>query len=404
MGAPYSHFCTTRDSDVEYSDRAGKYRQHDNGYTVFYPNSLPPDPPVEISPDLLNRLSRAHLALGRLDGVTEILPNPDLFVYMYVRKEAVLSSQIEGTQASLIDVLGHEAEAEKPTEADANLDVTEVVNYINAMNVGLDAVKTEPLTLELIKQMHSVLLKEGRGSDMNPGEFRKVQNWVGSKSGGIKNAIYVPPPPDEVETALWNLENYIQQSVANNVLLAAGIAHAQFESIHPFLDGNGRIGRLLLTLLLVHHKIISKPLLYLSYYFKHRRVEYFDRLQAVRDFGDWEGWIKFYLSGLEAVGNEAADTAKEIVHLRQRDLDRISSKLGSKSGKAIQLLEHLYHQPIVDVRAVQETMSEGYQASNRLISSLEKIGILKELTGHQRNRKFGYVDYIAFFDDEMLVS
>jgi Fic family protein len=285
-------------------------------------------------------------------------------------------------------------------EATNQEDITEVVNYIKAMDVGLSAIETGNVTLSLIKEMHQVLLQEGRGSEKHPGQFRTVQNWVGSRSGGIRNATYVPPPPDELDALLHDFETYLQATVANNVLIATGLAHAHFESIHPFLDGNGRIGRLLLTLLLVHHKVLSKPLLYLSYYFKHRRIEYYDRLQAVRDHGDWEGWIAFYLRGLKAVAEEAAETAKAIVQLRQRDLDKISTELGSKSGKAIQLLEHLYHHPIVNVQAVQQALGEGYQTSNRLISSLEQIGILKELTGQQRNRKFGYVEYIAFFDDD----
>lgn len=387
---------------MDFSDRAGKFREQDGGYIAFYPDSLPPDPPLDVSAELIAQLSAANLALGRLDGIAEILPNPEMFVYMYVRKEAVLSSQIEGTQASLIDVLGHESDEAKSTgvEPTNKDDVTEVVNYIKAMDAGLRAIESGPITLSLIKDMHRVLLQEGRGSEKNPGEFRAVQNWVGSRSGGIRNATYVPPPPAELDTLLHDFEAYLQATVQSNVLIATGLAHAQFESIHPFLDGNGRIGRLLLTLLLVHHKVLSKPLLYLSYYFKHRRIEYYDRLQAVRDHGDWEGWITFYLKGLKAVAEEAADTAKAIVQLRQRDLDKISTKLGSKSGKAIQLLEHLYHHPIVNVQAVQESLEEGYQTSNRLISSLEQIGILKELTGQQRNRKFGYVDYIAFFDDE----
>ena len=384
---------------MEPSDRAGKHRQIDGQYVAFYPNPLPPDPPLEVNDELLRRLEAASRALGRLDGTSEILPDPDMFVYMYVRKEAVLSSQIEGTQASLIDVLGHEAEAEPNSGADNVDDITEVVNYIEAMRLGLEAIHGgTPVTLELIKSMHGVLLQSGRGSKRKPGEFRDIQNWVGSRSGGIRNATYVPPPPEELDQTLGALESWMQTGIGTNVLIGAGLAHAQFETIHPFLDGNGRIGRLLLTLLFVQHRILTQPLLYLSYYFKHRRVEYYDRLQAVRDFGDWEGWIGFYLQGLRAVAEEAADTAKSIVRLRETDLQRIAAELGS--GRAIQLLEHLFRQPVVNVLAVQQALDEGYQASNRLINSLVKIGILKEMTGQRRNRKFGYVDYISIFEDE----
>ena len=393
---------------MEHSDRAGKHRQIDGRYVAFFPNPLPPDPPLAISDELLRHLEVANRALGRLDGTSEILPDPDMFVYMYVRKEAVLSSQIEGTQASLIDVLGHEAEEtdvdrrEQARERSEELsdDLTEVVNYIEAMQAGLKSIETGPITLDLIRSMHGILLQSGRGSKRKPGEFRDIQNWVGSSSGGIRNASYVPPPPEELEHALGQLESWLQTGIQNNVLIGAGLAHAQFETIHPFLDGNGRIGRLLLTLLFVQHRILAQPLLYLSYYFKHRRVEYYDRLQAVRDFGDWEGWIGFYLKGLIAVAEEAADTAKSIVRLRETDLQRITDQMGTKSGRAIRLLEHLFHQPIVNVHVVQQVLEEGYQAANRLIRALEKMGILKEMTGQQRNRKFGYAEYIAFFEDE----
>ncbi len=385
---------------MDYSDRAGKHRRMDSGYVAFFPNPLPPEPALEISDDLLHKLQTANRALGRLDGTSEILPDTDMFVYMYVRKEAVLSSQIEGTQASLIDVLGHEAEEREPEKRENNEDITEVVNYIEAMQAGLKAIESGPITLDLIKSMHAILLQSGRGSKRKPGEFRDIQNWVGSSTGGIRNATYVPPPPEELANSLGQLETWLQTGVRNNVLIGAGLAHVQFETIHPFLDGNGRIGRLLLTLLMVENRILSQPLLYLSYYFKHRRVEYYDRLQAVRDFGDWEGWIGFYLQGLIAVAEEAADTAKSIVRLREADLQRISSEMKNKSGRAIQLLEHLFHQPVVNVHAVQQLLGEGYQAANRLINSLEKMGILKEMTGQQRNRKFGYAEYIRFFEDE----
>ncbi len=264
--------------------RSGSYVQQPKGYRAFVPKPLPPQPPVRMDDEMWMLLSEADRALGRLDGATATLPNPDLFVVMYVRKEAVLSSQIEGTQASLIDVLEFEANA---LERGNEYDVTEVINYVQAMNYALNRVKQMPLSLRLLREIHGTLMTGTRGGDRNPGEFRTSQNWIGPlRNHDLSTAAYVPPPPYEMQEALGNLEKFLYDPHPMPVLIRVGLVHAQFETIHPFLDGNGRMGRLLITFVLCEKDIVKRPLLYLSYYFKQYRQEYYNLLQATRDAGD----------------------------------------------------------------------------------------------------------------------
>jgi Fic family protein len=341
-------------------------------------------------------LSNADRALGRLDGSTEALPNPDLFVYMYVRKEAVLSSQIEGTQASLIDVL--EFEAETP-DSGHPLDVAEVVNYITAMNYGLARLGDLPLSLRLIKEIHEKLLAGVRGSDRNPGEFRRSQNWVGPMGSNIGTAKYVPPPAHEMSEALGELESFLHDKSPMPLLIKVGLAHAHFETIHPFLDGNGRIGRLLITFLLCQQEVLKRPLLYLSYYFKQNRAEYYDRLQAIRDKGDWEGWLKFFLRGVYEVSREATATARLIVNLREEHRELITQRMKRNTSNALQLLEKLYFRPIVTVNSITELTGVTYANANQLTFQFEKMGLLVETTGGKRYRRYSYAPYLALFKD-----
>lgn len=276
------------------STRAGQYIKQITGYSAFIPKPLPPDPSVNIDGELLTLLSEADQALGRLDGSADILPNPDLFVSMYVRKEAVLSSQIEGTQASLANVLEYEAGI-RPRGLPG--DVAETVNYIRAMNRGLARLEELPVCNRLLKEIHGVLLQGVRGNEKSPGEFRRSQNWIGPPGGNLATAFFVPPPPYEMEHAMGDLELYIHQDTQTPILLKCGMVHAQFETVHPFLDGNGRLGRLLITFLLCQQGVLKRPLLYLSAYFKQYRDEYYERLQEVRVSGDWERWLKFFLRG-----------------------------------------------------------------------------------------------------------
>ncbi|HEY6102084.1 MAG TPA: Fic family protein, partial [bacterium] len=276
-------------------DRAGRYLEQATGYRAFIPAPLPPKPPVNLGDPLRGLLSDADYALGRLDGAVLTLPNPDLFVFMYVRKEAVLSSQIEGTQSSLQNLLTAEARLNDP---DAPADVGEVINYVRAMNHGLEQLRTLPVSVRLIREIHGVLMRGARGGGLSPGELRTSQNWIGPQGATLREATFVPPPPHIVPEVLGNLETFLHQEDDIPVLVKVGLAHAQFETIHPFLDGNGRMGRLLITLLLTERGKLARPVLYLSHYFRQRRAEYYDRLQAVRNAGDWEGWLAFFLSGV----------------------------------------------------------------------------------------------------------
>jgi Fic family protein len=326
-----------------------------------------------------------------------MLPNPDLFVFMYVRKEAVLSSQIEGTQASLMDVLEFEAQALEPGRPQ---DVPEVVNYIDAMNYGLDRLKNLPLSLRLICEIHEKLLTGVRGSERSPGKVRHTQNWIGSPGiNGLASATYVPPPPQEMSEALANLEKYFHDKKFMPLLIKVGLVHAQFETIHPFLDGNGRIGRLLITFLLCEKRILKLPLLYLSYYFKRYRLEYYNRLQAIRDKGDWEGWLKFFLRGVYEVAKEGTETARKIVNLREEHRAKITTKLGRSASKALLLLEMLYFRPIISVHTVMEARKLTYANANKPIKDLCNLGLLEEITGQRRNRRFSYGPYLSLFED-----
>ena len=378
--------------------RAGRYVQQRSGYRAFIPSPLPPDPPIAISPELQVLLSRADRALGRLDGSIQTLPHPDLFVYMYVRKEAVLSSQIEGTQSSLQDVLAAEARILSP---DRPQDVDEVVNYVHAMNYGLRRLSELPVSVRLIREIHSKLLHGVRGSHLTPGEIRTSQNWIGPGGCSLNEATFVPPPPHEVAQHLADLEKFVHSETQLPVLIRIGLAHAQFETIHPFLDGNGRVGRLLITFLLCEQEILLKPVLYLSHYFKRHRQEYYDQLQSVRDRGTWEEWLAFFLHGIVEVSNQATETARRILTLRESHRQTITERFGRAAGNGHRVLEHLYEHPIVSVNDVQTLTGTTYQAANELVSKFVGNALLEEITGQARNRKFGYRSYIDLFREDV---
>ncbi|NQV29326.1 MAG: Fic family protein, partial [Candidatus Marinimicrobia bacterium] len=288
------------------STRAGRYLQQVSGYKAFIPAPLPPKPQIDFSDDLHAKLSEAENVLSRLDASIQTLPNPDLFVYMYVRKEAVLSSQIEGTQSSLQDVLAAEAQILDPHRP---RDVAEVINYIDAMNYGIQRLSELPVSVRLIREIHAHLLAGVRGSNLTPGEMRRSQNWIGPAGSTLAQASFIPPPPQELVQALSDLEHFLHAEDEIPTLIKIGLAHAQFETIHPFLDGNGRIGRLLITFLLYEQGLLKKPVLYLSHYFKYYRQAYYDHLQAIRQQGDWEGWLFLFLDGLVQVSIQSSETA-----------------------------------------------------------------------------------------------
>lgn len=378
------------------SGRSGHWVRQPGGYRAFVPASLPPSPPVRIDPALQRLLSEADLALGRLDGSIQILPNPDLFVFMYVRKEAVLSSQIEGTQSSLQDLLAAEASIFGPAQPS---DVDEVINYVAAMNHGLARLTELPVSVRLIREIHEHLLRGVRGAHLTPGELRRSQNWIGPGGCTLNDATFVPPPAHEIASALGALEDFLHADDDLPLLIKIGLAHAQFETIHPFLDGNGRVGRLLVTFLLCEKGVLRKPVLYLSHYFKRHRQRYYDLLQATRDHGDWEGWLAFFLRGIAEVSVQATETARQILALRENHRSAIAEGLGRAAGNGYRVLEHLYKRPIVSVADVQSLVATTYPAANQLVGRLVKLGIIEEITGQTRHRRFRYGPYIRLFEE-----
>lgn len=383
---------------VASSTRAGRYIHQTQGFDAFVPAPYPPED-VRLDNRMLELLTRADRELGRLVGSAEILPNPDLFVQMYVRREAVLSSQIEGTQASLMDVLEYEA-ARRAGER--RVDVHEISNYVAALRQGLRRVKELPLSLRLIREIHERLMRGVRGGEAakTPGEFRRSQNWVGGASPAT--ARYVPPPVHEMEQALDAFEKALHDKAGYPLLVRVGLAHAQFETIHPFQDGNGRIGRLLVTFLLCQYGVLGEPLLYLSIFFKEHRQEYYDRLQAVRDRGDWEGWLAFFLEGVAVVAAEATDTARRIVKLREELRERITNELKRRAGTALRLLDALFKEPVVSVKSVEKMVNYSQPAAGALIQAMERAGILSELTGRQRGRVWEFRPYLRLFGERGL--
>lgn len=315
---------------------------------------------------------------------------------MYVRKEAVLSSQIEGTQSSLQDLLAAEAHILAP---DRPRDVDEVVNYVAAMNYGLARLRELPVSVRLFREIHERLLQGVRGARLTPGELRRSQNWIGPAGCNLNEAVFVPPPPHEVPAALAALEGFLHAESDLPQLVQIGLAHAQFETIHPFLDGNGRVGRLLITFLLCQREILMKPVLYLSHFFKQHRAEYYERLQAVRDGGDWEGWLAFFLRGVAGVSREATETARRILALREDHRSRVTAGTGRAAANGHKVLEHLYQRPIVSVSDVVGITRTSYTAANNLISRMVDLGVLVEATGYRRNRLFRYQPYIDLFGE-----
>lgn len=386
----------TQNSGRRAAPRAGVYRRQPTGYWAFIPCALPPvDPPIDLAalePDLSN----ANLALGRLDGIAEFVPNPDLFVTMYVRKEAVLSSRIEGTQASLSDVLEDESGLQSDTRP---FDVGEVRNYVRALNAGLQRLPDLPLSLRLIREIHAVLLTNARGHDRTPGEFRRSQNWIGPEGCTLDDAVFVPPPHAELQHHLSDLERYIRSDDNTPILVRAGVAHSQFETIHPFLDGNGRLGRLLITFMLCERGVLSRPLLYLSDYFTRRKSQYYAELMRVRETGEWESWLRFFLRGVADVADAAKATAQRIVALQAQDRDKVITKFPAKAN-LLRLLGTLYLRPTMTVQLAARLIDVSLPTANVLVSDLVSLGILHEITGRQRDRVFRYRDYYAMLSSD----
>ncbi len=357
---------------------------------AFLPPPLPPDPPLDLSGADFDLLERANRALGRLDGLAVVLPDTALFVYMYVRKEAVLSSQIEGTQSSLSDLLAHEISGGLGVPFD---DVVEVSSYVAALDHGLERMRGGfPLSLRLIREIHGVLLSHGRGADKAPGEFRRSQNWIGGTRPGT--ARHVPPPPEQLMDCLDAFEMFLHdQPERTPLLIKAALAHVQFETIHPFLDGNGRLGRLLITLLLCAEEALSEPILYLSLHFKAHRDEYYERLQRVRTHGEWEEWLRFFLDGVLAVSRQAVDTARAVLTLFEQDRRSLQA-LGRPAGSALQIHEALQKHPLLDISTAAERTGLSLTTASTSLARMTDMGIVRELTGRRRGRLFAYGPYL----------
>jgi len=363
---------------------------------AFVPAPLPPKPPLKLDNKLQGRINQAMLALGRLDAISTLLPDAHLFLYSYVRKEAVMSSQIEGTQSSLSDLMLYEMDGMPGVPMD---DVQEVSCYVTALDLGIKRIREgHPITFRLVTEMHKALMTSGRGVNRSPGEFRKTQVWIGGHRPD--EATFVPPPVNELKDCWAELERFINDvPEETDPLIKAALAHVQFETIHPFVDGNGRIGRLLIPLILVEAKVLSEPLLYLSVFFKKHRQTYYERLNQVRLTGDWEGWLLFFVDAVAAMANQALKIAQQLNELRESDRNQLND-LGRMTGSANQIIDALFEQPIANINKIIELTGLTAATVGKLFDMFENQGIVKEITGQKRNRVYAYVAYIDILNQE----
>ncbi len=373
------------------NDRAGYWKTNLSGemaYQSFVPSPLPPTPPIEISEDILEQLIKANSQLAILESVATRIPDVDLFVSMYVRKEALMSSQIEGTQATLEDVL------DPLIEDNTNRNVADVVNYIKATEYAIRRLHELPLCNRLLKETHAILMEGVRGQEKNPGEFRCSQNWIGGKGSTLRNAKYIPPSPDDMTEAMSDLEKYINADDRLDGLIRAALIHYQFETIHPFLDGNGRIGRLLITLFLMEKKILTTPALYISYFLKKNRVEYYDRMTEVRSKGNYEQWVKFFLQALAESAKDAIAAIDELTALHDKNVDLVAG-MGRASKNAMLVFRYLEANPIIEIGKTAEALGITFGTASNVVERLSSAGILEQTTTGKRNRTFAYKDYLA---------
>lgn len=371
-------------------NRAGKYRSNLLGkaeYKSFVPNPLPPKPTLEMDDEMIALLVNANKQLAVLEGIVARIPNMDLFVSMYVRKEALMSSQIEGTQATLEDVL------DPLIEANTNRNVADVVNYIKATEYAVNRLKTLPLCNRLIKETHAVLMEHARGQEKNPGEFRYSQNWIGGQGSTLKTARYIPPNPDDMIAAMSDLEKYMNEDDEMDPLIRAALIHYQFESIHPFLDGNGRVGRLLITLFLMEKKVLTTPALYISYFLKKNRIEYYDRMTEVRSKGNYEQWIRFFLQAIYECAQDAIETIDKLTLLHDKN-EEVVRNMGRASKNALLVFHYIEANPIIDIRKTAETLKITFNTASAAVKRLTESGILVQTNNINRNRTFAYKAYL----------
>ena len=358
-------------------------------YQSFRPNPLPPEPPIEMSNELIAKLIDANRRLATLDGLSSRIPNMDLFVSMYVRKEALLSSQIEGTKCTLDDILNPFA------EENTNLNVSDVVNYIRAEEYAINRLQTLPLCNRLIKETHAVLMEGVRGQEKDPGEFRYSQNWIGGQGSTLRNARYIPPNPEDMVDAMSDLEKYMNGEDSLDPLIQAALIHYQFETTHPFLDGNGRVGRLLITLFLMEKKILSAPSLYISYFLKMNRVEYYDRMTQVRKTGDYEQWVLFFLQALSDSAEDAIQTIDRLTEIHNRNVQKFNSMTKRQQTNAINFLIYLEKNPIIDIQKTATALNLSYNTVAKNVASFVDNGILQQTEKSGRAKIYSYVDYLA---------
>lgn len=374
------------------NNRAGCFITNLSGemaYQSFRPNPLPPEPPIEMSNEMIAKLVDANRKLATLDGLSSRIPNMDLFVSMYVRKEALLSSQIEGTQCTLDDILNPFA------EENTNLNVSDVVNYIRAEEFAIDRLQTLPLCNRLIKETHAVLMEGVRGQEKNPGEFRYSQNWIGGQGSTLRNARYIPPNPEDMINAMSDLEKYMNGEDSLDPLIQAALIHYQFETTHPFLDGNGRVGRLLITLFLMEKKILSTPSLYISYFLKMNRIEYYDRMTQVRKTGDYEQWVLFFLQALSDSAEDAIQTIDRLTEIHNRNVQKFNSMTKRQQTNAISFLIYLEKNPIIDIQKTAAALNLSYNTVAKSVALFVDNGILQQTEKSGRSKIYSYVDYLA---------
>ena len=372
-------------------NRAGKWVNNLSGemaYRSFQPAPLPPDPPIEMTGDLVSKLIEANKKLAILDGLSSRIPNMDLFVSMYVRKEALLSSQIEGTQCTLDDILN------PLLEENTNRNVSDVVNYIKATEFALARLQELPLCNRLIRETHAVLMEGVRGQEKNPGEFRYSQNWIGGQGSTIRNARYIPPNPDDMQIAMSDLEKYMNSEDTLDPLMQAALIHYQFETTHPFLDGNGRVGRLLITLFLMEKKILSRPALYISYFLKLNRVEYYDRMTQVRKAGDYEQWIRFFLEALAQSADDALQTIDKLTALQKESLQRLADLPKRQMANAQKLFGYIEKNPILEIRKTASALELSYNTVSKFVSLFVDKGILQKTDQSGKAKVYSYVAYL----------
>ena len=372
-------------------NRAGKYKTNLTGelqYKSFLPKQLPPDPPIELDEETVNILSKANRSIGILDGVSRQLPNVELFVSMYVRKEALLSSQIEGTQATLDDIL------DPNIEENTNRNVADVINYIKATQYAAARLNELPICNRLLQETHEILMQEVRGGEKNPGEFRRSQNWIGPAGSKLKDARYIPPTPEDMIVAMSDLEKFINREDELDPLVKIALIHYQFETIHPFLDGNGRIGRLLIVLFLIEKKLLSHETLYISYFLKRNRIEYYDRLTEVRAKGNFEQWIKFFLLAICESAQDAIKTIDKLVKLHDKNYETVT-KTGKSAKTVIKIFNYLESNPIINIKKTSKELKLSFNAVANAVKNLVEMGILKQTENSRRSRVFAYEEYLG---------